>query len=70
MFCFLVFQQREDHTNAGFLIIHGKKVKFCGIFGDKIAERLPISREFHGNFLGKLGQKAISEKTAEFVVIF
>ena len=29
-----------------------------------------ISREFRGNFRGKLGQKAIGKKIVDFVVIF
>ena len=44
-----------------------KKVKFCGIFRDKIAEK---SAGFVGIFAGTLGQKAIGKKMADFAVIF
>ena len=47
-----------------------KKVKFCGICRDKIAEKSADFAEFHENFWGKLGRKAINKKTADFVVIF
>ena len=39
-------------------------------FGTKSQKNRPISQEFRGNFWGKLGRKAISKKTADFVVIF
>ena len=39
-----------------------EKVKFRGIFRDKLAENRPISREFRGSFQGKLHQKAIGKK--------
>ena len=47
-----------------------KKVKFCGIFRDKIAEKSADFAGFRENFWGKLGWKAINKKTADFVVIF
>ena len=36
---------------------------------DKIVENRPISREFCGNFWGKLDQKAIGTERADSVVI-
>ena len=52
--------------------LHGveKKVIFCGVLGTNSWKSRPISREFHGKFWGKLCQKAISKKMADFVVIF
>ena len=44
--------QVAGYTYTGLLIIRRKKVKFRGIFGDKIAEKsadfVGISREFSG----------------------
>ena len=45
-----------------------KKVKFRGIFRDKIAENRPISRNFAGIFRTNLVGKQSVEKTADFVV--
>ena len=47
-----------------------KKSNFAGFLGTKLLKNQPILWEFHGNFQGKLGQKAIAKKTADFVVIF
>ena len=47
-----------------------KKSNFAGFLGTKLPKNQPILREFRGNFWGKLGQKAIGKKTADFVVIF
>ena len=41
-----------------------------GLLGTKTCKNRPISREFRGNFGGKLGRKATGKKTADFVVIF
>ena len=46
-----------------------KKSNFAGFSGTKSRKKWPISREFRGNFRGKLGWKAIGKKTADFVVI-
>ena len=42
-----------------------KKSNFAGILGTKSRKNPPISREFRGNFRGKLGLKAIGKKTAD-----
>ena len=47
-----------------------KKSNFAGFLGTKLRKNQPMSREFRGNFRGKLGQKKIGKKTAAFVVIF
>ena len=47
-----------------------KKSNFAGFLGTKLRKNQPILWEFCGNFQGKLGQKAIAKKTADFVVIF
>ena len=47
-----------------------KKSNFAGFLGTKLRKNQPILQEFYGNFRGKLGQKAIGKKTADFVVIF
>ena len=55
---------REVTTSSGLLIGHGKKVKFRGIFRDKITEKSAnfagISQEFSGQTIGK--------KTADLVI--
>ena len=47
-----------------------KKSNFAGFLETKSRKNQPISREFRGNFRGKLGWKKIGKKTAAFVVIF
>ena len=44
-----------------------KKVKFCGIFRDKITGK---SADFVGTFEANLAGKQLVKKTADFVVIF
>ena len=48
----------------------GKKSNFVGFLGTKSWKNRLISREFSANFPGKLGWKAIGEKTVDFRVIF
>ena len=49
--------------SAGLLIGRGKKSQnFAGFLGTKSQKNWPISREFCGNFRGKLGRKAIGKK--------
>ena len=56
---------------TGLLIIRGKKKSnFARFLGTKSRKNWLISREFRGNFQGKLGRKAIGKQTADFVVIF
>ena len=51
---------RIDMHWTGLLIIHGKKVKFCGIFGDKIAEK---SVDFVGIFRVNLaGKQSVNKR--------
>ena len=47
-----------------------KKSNFAGFLETESQKNRTISREFHGNFRGKLGWKAIGTKMADFVVIF
>ena len=47
-----------------------KKSNFAGFLETKSQKNRTISREFRGNFQGKLGRKAIGTKMADFVVIF
>ena len=47
-----------------------KKSNFAGFLGTKLRKNQPILQEFRGNFRGKLGQKAIGKKMADFLVIF
>ena len=65
-FCFLILYI----TYTGLLIDRGKKSNFTGFVGKKSRKNRPISREFRGNFGGKLGRKAIGKKTGDFVIIF
>ena len=53
--------------SSGLLIIRGKKSQISRDFWGQ--NRGKIGR-IRGNFLGKLGRKAISKQTADFVVIF
>ena len=46
-----------------------KKSNFAGFLGTKSWKNRTISREFRGNFRGKLGRKAIGIKMVDFVVI-
>ena len=46
---------------------YGKKSNFAAFLGDKIVEKSAVLAGILG---GKLGHKAITKKTADFVVIF
>ena len=47
-----------------------KKLNFEGFLGTNSWKNRPISWEFCGSFWGKLHQKAIGKKRADFLVIF
>ena len=47
-----------------------KKSNFVGFLGTYSRKNQPILQEFFGSFRGKLHQKAIGKKMANFVAIF